>query len=572
MIIGIITILIISTVTSMGIGNNIEAPNNRPNVDNFNMIDYNGSVFSTCNKLTKKYFSNSESKIDSFIPKKIPSEGAIGSPWPMYCHDARHTGRSPYSTADTEGIEKWRFDTEWECSGSPIIDREGIIYVSSNHMHAVYPNGTLKWRYPTGTIVTAAALDEIGILYFGTIWGDKLFALYSENGTVKWKYKIGPTWASPTVGNDGIIYAPATDNFKVHAVYPNGTNKWTFKADQRVYSSPAIGGDGTIYCTSYNGYLYALYPENGTEKWKYKIPGYIRTSPCIADDGTIYTVSTDGPLFAFNQDGSVKWNTTSVGGGTSPTIGPDGTIYCGYRDLYAVNPVNGSIKWRCDLGKNRKIKEGTPCNSVDGTIYLGTYIGEVGGGDIIAVNPNGTIKWRQRIATMYVMSAPAIGSDGTVYVGSWNDGYHPGGAWGYLHAFNALDPDAPSAPEIKGQTDGKIDTKYEYTFTAIDPNGDDVYYFIEWGDHTVKEWFGPFASGEEVRVNHTWKWDNTFTIKARAKDVNSLWGPYGTLKVTIPRMRETTDLPWYQWFLDRFQILERLLNLITKICNQQLCY
>ncbi len=45
----------------------------------------------------------------------------------MYCHDARHTGRSPYSTASNLGIEKWRFDTINECSGSPIIDKQGEI-------------------------------------------------------------------------------------------------------------------------------------------------------------------------------------------------------------------------------------------------------------------------------------------------------------------------------------------------------------------------------------------------------------------------------------------------------------
>jgi parallel beta-helix repeat protein len=290
----------------------------------------------------------------------------------MYCHDARHTGRIPYSTADTEGIEKWRFATDNDvCSGSPIIDKKGIIYVGASDMFAVYPNGTMKWMYKTDGIITSApALDENGILYFAAVWGSNLHAMYSNNATVKWKYKIGETWASPTIGEDGIIYAPATDNFKVHAVYPNGTGKWIFKAAHRVYSSPAIGEDGTIYCTSYNGNLYALYPENGTEIWKYKVGSHIRTSPCIADDGTIYTVSTDGPLFAFNPDGTVKWNSSSVGGGTSPTTGQDGTIYCGYGDLHAVNPVNGSIKWICDLGIDVKNQSPFPIPSGN-TLYVG---------------------------------------------------------------------------------------------------------------------------------------------------------------------------------------------------------
>ena len=412
-----------------------------------------------------------------------------------------------------------------------------------------------------GIVVSAPAIDEKGILYFGGIWGDKLYAMYSSNGTVKWTYKIGPTWASPTIGDDGIIYAPGTDNWNVLALYPNGTLKWRFHASKNVYSSPAIGEDGTIYCTSYNGYLYALYPENGTEKWKYKVPGYIRTSPCIADDGTIYTVSTDGPLYAFNPDGTVKWNTSSVGGGTSPTIGQDGTIYCGYRDLYAVNPVNGSIKWKCDLGSDRTVKDGTPCNSVDGTIYLGTYIGEVGGGELIAINPDGTEKWRKMIATDYVMSAPAIGSDGTVYVGSWNDGTEPW-AWGYLHAFGPVESNSPpDTPTLSGPSHCNIDDTYRYYVVANDPDNNPVSYLVNFGDGVTTGWINDLASGEKCITYHTWREKGNFTVKAKAKDTFGEESDWVYLDVDVPRTRTRSYL-WYEWLFERFPLLERLLTFL----------
>ncbi len=562
-IFGLIFLLVFSVVSPRGIGYCFEKPHNKLSINKCNVLDYNRSVFSTNNQLIIENYNDELKSNDSiFIPEKIYGKTSIDSPWPMYCHDVHHTSRSPYSTVNTDGVEKWKIDTHWQCSGSPIIDKEGIIYVGAFYMFAVYPNGTLKWQFETdGRVVSAPAIDENGILHFGGIYGNKLYAMYSSNGTVKWTYKIGPTWASPTIGDDGIIYAPGTDNWNVLALYPNGTLKWRFHASKNVYSSPAIGDDGTIYCTSYNGYLYALYPENGTEKWKYKVPGYIRTSPCIADDGTIYTVSTNGPLYAFNPDGTVKWNTSSVGGGTSPTIGQDGTIYCGYKDLYAVNPLNGSIKWKCDLGRDRTVKDGTPCNSVDGTIYLGTYIGEVGGGELIAVNPDGTEKWRKMIATDYVMSAPAIGSDGTVYVGSWNDGYDPGGAWGYLNAFGELDPDAPSAPVIKGPSSGNHEVKYSFNFSSISPLGNDVYFWIEWGDGVVKPWVGPCGSGEEITASHSWYYEGNYTIKARAKDTENLWGPWSEYEVTIPRNRVYYNSLFLR-FLDVFPLLERLFSFI----------
>ncbi|KAA0001587.1 MAG: hypothetical protein FE048_05275, partial [Thermoplasmata archaeon] len=47
----------------------------------------------------------------------------------------------------------------------------------------------------------------------------------------------------------------------------------------------------------------------------------------------------------------------------------------------------------------------------------------------------------------------------------------------------------PDAPSIIGPTEGKIRTEYEYTFVATDPDGDDVYYWIQWGEGCpVVEW------------------------------------------------------------------------------------
>ena len=38
----------------------------------------------------------------------------MDSPWPMYCHDERHTGRSNYSTVgNPSGVEKWRLYDGW---------------------------------------------------------------------------------------------------------------------------------------------------------------------------------------------------------------------------------------------------------------------------------------------------------------------------------------------------------------------------------------------------------------------------------------------------------------------------
>ena len=67
----------------------------------------------------------------------------------------------------------------------------------------------------------------------------------------------------------------------------------------------------------------------------------------------------------------------------------------------------------------------------------------------------------------------------------------------------------PNAPTIDGPTSGSAGTSYTYTFTATDPDGDDVKYYIDWGDGDT-EWTGFSASGIPVVVSHTWGEEDTY--------------------------------------------------------------
>lgn len=371
------------------------------------------------------------------------NDGLINSSWPMYCHDVRHTGQSPYSTANTTGVEKWRMSLGGWVQGGPVIDKNGVIYIGGGDFFAIYSNGTIKWRYSVdGGIVSASAIDENGVIYFGTILAmPNYFYALNPNGTLKWKYLTGDSvYSSPVIGNDGTLYFGqcSGDTGFINALYPNGTLRWSYHTNDVVLSSPAIGSDGTVYCGSHDQGLYALYPNNGTIKWRFGTGGWVRTAPCIAEDGTIYCVSLSGYLFAINPNGTMKWR-TNVGAGTSPTIGQDGTIYAGWDRLYAINPMNGSVNWVFYPGSYRCIEGGTPAHSADGTIYCGAIIqmgGSSTGGEIIAINPNGTEKWRKTIADFQVRSPPAISEDGIVYIGSCSDL----GDNSYFHAFGPGEP------------------------------------------------------------------------------------------------------------------------------------
>jgi len=91
-----------------------------------------------------------------------------------------------------------------------------------------------------------------------------------------------------------------------------------------------------------------------------------------------------------------------------------------------------------------------------------------------------------------------------------------------------------NAPTISGPVRPKEGIEYEYAFETTDPNGDTVYYYIEWGGYSnVGEWIGPYSSGEQIILTHTWN-KGTYTIKAKAKDVYDQESEWGYLEVSIP--------------------------------------
>ena len=93
----------------------------------------------------------------------------------------------------------------------------------------------------------------------------------------------------------------------------------------------------------------------------------------------------------------------------------------------------------------------------------------------------------------------------------------------------------PSKPNIVGPSTGKKGTEYDFTFNAIDGDGDDLSYYVDWGDGTNTGWFGPSPSGVGVLKKHTWNSKDEFTIKAKAKDINGAESDENIFKVNIPR-------------------------------------
>lgn len=323
----------------------------------------------------------------------IPPATSATQAWPMFQHDLRHTGRTSLVGPSSPGV-RWTFALARE-PGSPVTGADGTIYL------------------PTGSIQ-----DGDGFLY-----------AINPNGTQKWRLALpgGPASTAPALGPDGTIYLHmnggegnlfATD--RMWAVNPDGTLKWEAELGgaftSGVISSPAVAADDTVWVGSMNTVLYALSAADGSLICGVSpTDSSISSSPAIAPDGTVYVIDSTTTLFAIEPDCDVRWgfqlaDGDGIAGGNdqSPAIAADGTVWAPSLDesVYAVNP-NGTLKCRFDLGESIV---SSPAIGADGTVY-------VSADGLYAINPGTcTRKWRfAPFGSLFSSASPIVDGDGTIY-------------------------------------------------------------------------------------------------------------------------------------------------------------
>lgn len=243
-----------------------------------------------------------------------------------------------------------------------------------------------------------------------------------------------------------------------------------------IQSSAAIGPDGTVYLGNHQGVLFALQDGSSTAHeragldlaWRFHPPeaSSWHATPALSAEGTVYLgfsrpgarSDIEGALYAlrapaYGTEPDIVWS-VSVGSGrltSSPTLGPDGTIYTlsGSGWLYAISP-EGRVLWTCEIGPTLKA---APALSPDAsTVYVSSMDGR-----LYAVAPPsdgglaGEVRWTFAFAdypgaTPPVASAappagangigsgasPTVASDGTLYVGANNSNFYAIGPNGTL--------------------------------------------------------------------------------------------------------------------------------------------
>ena len=102
----------------------------------------------------------------------------------------------------------------------------------------------------------------------------------------------------------------------------------------------------------------------------------------------------------------------------------------------------------------------------------------------------------------------------------------------------------PFTPQINGPSSGEPGGSYDYTIVTTDPEFDDVFYYIEWGDGDTEEWIGSYSSGEQITINHTWDVEDTYVIRVKAKDLQGAESDWATLEISIPKDKIKNSIPF----------------------------
>lgn len=353
------------------------------------------------------------------------------------------------------GHVKWRFMADGYSIGSrPAVGADGTVYAvdTSGHLYSLTPTGGVNWIFNGGggNVRQPVSVGSEGTIYFASL--ASVFAVYPD-GSLKWKFTdpgFALVFAGPTVGPDGNIYAVTDDVNTPNALgafvlSPGGTklsnlngfstrfgysgieiafgptNHWYFTNNASGAVAPAgslwgfdlggtnlawhqpaegqprvkpngeiVVGDGTAGHAVHPGIL--DFTATGNQVFHVLGEGTSTDAQSNVDldgSGNIYlatlTYGTGGHFRSLNPNGSNRWQFRDDDIATDPAVSPFGTLVLysavGYdmpSHVNALNTANGQLLWREDLpvenGGNIQVAS-TARFAMDGSAaYLGTVV------------------------------------------------------------------------------------------------------------------------------------------------------------------------------------------------------
>jgi outer membrane protein assembly factor BamB len=194
-----------------------------------------------------------------------------------------------------------------------------------------------------------------------------------------------------------------------------------FACDTGISGSPVIRRDGMVLVGSRGARLYCLAPDLDSVAWVADLTPYgsniYYSTPALDDSDNAY-ITTNRKLVKVSGGGTALWSwpsNNSLSISHSPVIGQDGKIYfAGYSDsIYALNP-GGTLAWAQPLANS---VNSAPVVDLEGNILVATTRGSAPW-YLRSFFPDGGVHWHYQLDGDAEYATPAVGPDGTIYVGA----------------------------------------------------------------------------------------------------------------------------------------------------------
>lgn len=132
--------------------------------------------------------------------------------------------------------------------------------------------------------------------------------------------------------------------------------------------------------------------------------------------------------------------------------------------------------------------------------------------------------------------------------------------WSQPTLIRIIDNLPPDTPTISGPYWLLPNIQYNFKISTTEPDDEDVFFLIEWGDGEVWEWIGPYDGGDVVTLSYKYTTKGTYRINVTARDIYGFESETQVkqVKVSFPRYRVMNN-PFI------FTIFEKLVERFSKI-------
>ena len=490
--------------------------------------------------------------------------------WPMYHHDSQHTGYSTSTAPNTNNVI-WSITEDNGGFGSPVVVEDRIFvnsmsYSGDNYKGNVYcidaRDGVIKWIRSLGDAVWGTPAIADGKLYIGSSL-KSVFCLDVRDGNTIWEFKTEGDKGSSAVVSNGRVYIGSNDhNLYCLDATANGELIWKKTIDGYLALFPPVVSNGNVYVTSAET-LVCMDADNGDVLWTYEVDTYIYCCPAIYKN-KIYFISTTSQ---FDRNGDIHcldcitgdeiWKTQGhFFTRNSPALAYDRVYILSWADLIGhflcLDAGDGRILWdktisrECALA-SPSIADGKVFFSESGVAKTSLYAFDAFTGNKI---------WSyDKLSICNIFSDAAI-ADGKVFTGT-HGSLVPESCMETFYCFGDKS-NQPNPPTITGEDNGQIETEYTYDVVSTDPEGDDIYYYVDWGDNCQSR-TEFVSSGETSELTHKWEYDGAYIIRAKAIDETGAESDWSILKVIMPKNKPYINRAFLN-FLQNHPLIYQLLQ------------